>query len=79
METLLPSIGSPPTGSLGMGMGVAAVWVIRGGVKLAFKSTWPFTGTTSEEDFVGYDWVRSIDKWGIERKVTKVIKKKKTS
>lgn len=55
METLLPRrdskprTGSAPTGNLGTGMGVAAVWVISGGVKLLFRSTWPFTGTTSRE------------------------------
>lgn len=45
METLLPRrdskprMGSAPTGNLGTGMGVAAVWVISGGVKLLFRST----------------------------------------
>lgn len=45
-------MGSPAPGSLGTGMGVAAVWVIRGGVRLVLRSTWPFTGTTGEEERV---------------------------
>lgn len=52
METLLPlrdswlSAKSPPPDILGIGIGVAAVWVIRGGVRLLFSSTWPLMGTT---------------------------------
>lgn len=51
-ETLLPlrdsypKARSSPPEILGTGMGVAAVWVIRGGVMLAFRSIWPLMGTT---------------------------------
>lgn len=38
--------GSAPPEILGMGMGVAAVWVMSGGVRLVFRSTCPLIGTT---------------------------------